>query len=568
MNNSNNSGVVRVPQKFKFEFDVNIQEWKANNKSLLLLTSSEIREIISSHGYDLKSYFYKKDDLLNKLKDILNGTSNNGMNGGISISINSSSNTTPTISPKLTSSNSNINGQYNGNSANIISNSSNIQYSNSSVPYYNNSNNYNGNKRSIEQVSDPYELQIASDDENTSSSGSTNGYNNNGNNSNGEYQNIEYNNLPPKKKFSTSPTNTSAQTSTNTSPIQQPSTIQLFKTSSITQTSSNVSGGNNLTSPSASSTLNVSTTGINTLSNLSLSASSNNLSTLASCSLNNLNNNNSSNNNNNNSNNTCNGNSNNNNSNNIVVDKNSVKRALELEQRILGSFSFYFMMKKLDFSNDFSLRVQEEFVRFIVLKVMDNDHGCDGFGNRLVPSPIIDSLYREIILNTIKHKELLNLIKLEIHYHSGHNETSQDKEKKYQRTLTLYSLYFGKNKNSDNEIIWPSTYSSNYNSDEALNQKVKSLKSKNRERKLKIEQLEKEILNLKSQLNNGAIEEELGNLNNNSNNNNENNNSEKNKNNNDNDIKMENDEIIETIPPSNENYENKDNENSISTINE
>ncbi|EGC28482.1 hypothetical protein DICPUDRAFT_100122 [Dictyostelium purpureum] len=138
-----------------------------------------------------------------------------------------------------------------------------------------------------------------------------------------------------------------------------------------------------------------------------------------------------------------------------LYEDNHKQKALELEHRILGNFSFYFILKRLNFSP--ALKLTEEFVKFIVLKVMDNDNGVDVLTTKLLAPPLVNKVWCEVILNTIKYKELLNLIRSEVHHNPifGMNDSLDVKRKRYERCIELYTFYFNCNPTETNPEIWP-----------------------------------------------------------------------------------------------------------------
>ncbi|KAN0038246.1 hypothetical protein ACTA71_000418 [Dictyostelium dimigraforme] len=113
---------------------------------------------------------------------------------------------------------------------------------------------------------------------------------------------------------------------------------------------------------------------------------------------------------NNNNNNNDNNNNNNNNNNNI---NNKNGKCLKLYRNLINEFKVNKILSPLlSITKD-----TEEFIKFMVIKVMENDLGDDNkLSDILLPSPSIHSYWKKMVLNSVSYKEFLRIIGKDIHF--------------------------------------------------------------------------------------------------------------------------------------------------------
>ncbi|KAM9995020.1 hypothetical protein ACTFIY_001222 [Dictyostelium cf. discoideum] len=163
-----------------------------------------------------------------------------------------------------------------------------------------------------------------------------------------------------------------------------------------------------------------------------------------------------------------------------INNNNNKEKCLKLYKKVMKQFKISTILY-----SSLSIKETDEFIKFMVIKVIENDLGNNNNNNnndddyddkiKLLPPPSIESYWKKMVNNSVKYKEFLKIIGKEIHFKLPkqiykekvkHNSYLREK---YEYTLKLYSNYFPEssiihlNKNN-NESIWPLNYLSPSNS--------------------------------------------------------------------------------------------------------
>ncbi|EAL68224.1 hypothetical protein DDB_G0278103 [Dictyostelium discoideum AX4] len=115
--------------------------------------------------------------------------------------------------------------------------------------------------------------------------------------------------------------------------------------------------------------------------------------------------------------------------------------ALKIYNKVSKGFNFHKVAHKLasDYHMDAETiaKIQKEFTKFMVLKVLDNDYDVK-LPSKLAPPPLIHKFWKTLCLDSFGYCQFLKVLGVNVHHKYDENEDRLD----YIRTRDLYRDYF------------------------------------------------------------------------------------------------------------------------------